>query len=841
MTSLPRLLLITLFTALLFSNLSLYAQAWTQKSRGISGLTAKDILVWNDTVFVTSNESGIYKMSDQTALEWKAINKGLPSKRNTSFAVKGDSLFVCNYGYGVYVSTDGGETWAPTGTGLEGIAADAILFVGSDLFLGTQNGVYKSSDMGKSWMRSSNGIDENSTTNFSWILSLYANDNFIFAGSFFGGAFRSADSGLTWQRMAGIPSDESVFRFASKDNLLFLAGTGSMNVSADNGSSWTALNVTSTEGIYVYDVAVFKNDIYAATSNGFYRSSNNGSSFIPVNVNGVPGYFDQFTSLESTDKKILVNAQVYGLFESEDGQTWKDISKKIPAVRVDQVIKENDVLYATGEKGSFKSLNDGDDWAALEDRPYPFTMLAAKRDSLFALVLSGGQGFVSANQGKTWDIYFDPNVSSIIMNTGTEGFFVRNNFSGLYEINPANNSNEFLGDLKSPVLCMTLYNDTLIVGLPDSTYSSYDRGNSWKKETLSTQGGYGARTLFHFKKKIYASTGLGIYSTGDNLIDSWKQLPSPGPQLTVLSFAADDRYLFAGTASGVYFSPDEGRTWIEYNNENLREIWVYSLLRSGKSLIAATSESMWSAPVDSLGPRIDSFEPLSGETGTTVTLHGKNFSSEPSLNTVTINGLAAHVLLSTPTIILLEIPPGASPGKFEVVVNNSAGESSDVFCANVVQPVITVSESATGLPVLISSITENIQWYKSGELIIGEDSATYQVLDGGDYSLRTTNTECVTEASYQITITGFEALATRNEIHVFPNPVTETVQVKLSGFKSSTPLDIVMYDQLGSKRIKFQSVDNREIKFSVQQLPPGIYFLKVSQGAFTKVVRLSKQ
>jgi len=78
-------------------------------------------------------------------------------------------------------------------------------------------------------------------------------------------------------------------------------------------------------------------------------------------------------------------------------------------------------------------------------------------------------------------------------------------------------------------------------------------------------------------------------------------------------------------------------------------------------------------------PTITSFNPLSAEIGTTVTITGTNFSTTPSNNIVYFGATKANVSSSTSTTLNVTVPEGATYSKISIVNNNSIVYSNAFF------------------------------------------------------------------------------------------------------------------------------------------------------------------
>lgn len=85
-------------------------------------------------------------------------------------------------------------------------------------------------------------------------------------------------------------------------------------------------------------------------------------------------------------------------------------------------------------------------------------------------------------------------------------------------------------------------------------------------------------------------------------------------------------------------------------------------------------------------PTITSFTPTFGLDGTVVTITGTNFSSTPSANAVTFNGIPAVVTASTATSITTSVPVGSSTGTIRVAVGCPSAVSATPFSVGTCLP-----------------------------------------------------------------------------------------------------------------------------------------------------------
>lgn len=80
-----------------------------------------------------------------------------------------------------------------------------------------------------------------------------------------------------------------------------------------------------------------------------------------------------------------------------------------------------------------------------------------------------------------------------------------------------------------------------------------------------------------------------------------------------------------------------------------------------------------------LTPSVTSFTPVSGPTGTTVTITGLNFSATLANNAVSFNGTGATISSASSTELVVTVPTAATTGKITVTVDGQSVETTDDF------------------------------------------------------------------------------------------------------------------------------------------------------------------
>jgi hypothetical protein len=90
---------------------------------------------------------------------------------------------------------------------------------------------------------------------------------------------------------------------------------------------------------------------------------------------------------------------------------------------------------------------------------------------------------------------------------------------------------------------------------------------------------------------------------------------------------------------------------------------------------------------------------------------------------------------------------------------------------------------------------------------------------------------------------GVNESVSENSLHVFPNPSGDMVTIRMPELKAGNA-ELFLYDAKGSmvkKLFTDVSAGNSELKFSIADLPPGMYSVRIVNGNRQQVTRFIKQ
>lgn len=244
----------------------------------LSLATAKDGAVYAGTF-----RGGVFRSRDE-GKTWQPVNAGLKRFEVKALLVAGDELYA-GTGDGVYRLNEAGDRWSVVTTGLDDIlvhslarSADGTLFAGT-----SGKGILRFKHNASGWVRMQHGLKdhEGMIENFIRVLVI-DQDQSIFAGTFDGGVFRSADGGATWRPISRALPNDSIRGIVLIDQGVIVATGNGIFKTVDKGRQWTPVNKGLTNLSIQVLIGSGDGGLYAGTSSGVFRSDD-GLTWVAVN------------------------------------------------------------------------------------------------------------------------------------------------------------------------------------------------------------------------------------------------------------------------------------------------------------------------------------------------------------------------------------------------------------------------------------------------------------------------------------------------------------------------------------------------------------------------------
>ncbi len=317
-------------------------------------------------LYSSSNAASASPPTWTTGVNYNAANTNYI---NCAFFKNSTAALLGRSGTGVDLSSDGGNTWGVSSSGMKGLSNPAIARTSSGrLFCAAgMNGYFLSIDDGNTWNLIISG---NANTNINGFRTL--NDGSILAyGS--NGAIRTVNEGTSWTIQN---STTNLYNVSTSDgiNLYYPNGTD-VSVSANQGVAWTAKGLTGIGTNYIQTITPDNGgNLYLKVQN----SSSGQLEIWKVNNGGtVASKLSTFSGGYVYDIKTI-GATVYvvagaTISKSVDGgSTWSSIN---PPSGISYILKiflydDSNIVIQTNT-GVFSTTNSGSSWQSkpLNDVP----------------------------------------------------------------------------------------------------------------------------------------------------------------------------------------------------------------------------------------------------------------------------------------------------------------------------------------------------------------------------------------------------------------------------------------------------------------------------------------
>jgi photosystem II stability/assembly factor-like uncharacterized protein len=251
--------------------------------------------------------SGVFRTTNGGS-DWSPVSNGLTINEVRTLAVDPNTpttVYAGTYA-GVFKSLNSGDIWAPANNGLSGIPFTSSMIVRSmvinpltsEIFIGTDANIYRSSDGAGSWTP----ISQYMAVMQAMVIDP-TNPDIMYAGYIGGEVWKTSDGGDTWARILDPHSGlagavNAIVLDPSTPSTLYVGNSSDAPVykSIDGGDTWKVASSgfpTSTETSFpwVYSLAIDPADpahLYAGTySVGVFQSMDGGDTWTPFN-SGLP-------------------------------------------------------------------------------------------------------------------------------------------------------------------------------------------------------------------------------------------------------------------------------------------------------------------------------------------------------------------------------------------------------------------------------------------------------------------------------------------------------------------------------------------------------------------------
>jgi photosystem II stability/assembly factor-like uncharacterized protein len=477
-----------------------------------------------------------------------------------------DTVYVAGNA-GFERSTDGGNTWTTLRTGQ---ASDAVIDPddANTIYVAIRyDGIYKTTDGGATWNKLTNGP---TGSNADW-LRLAIGDSGASGSDFLlakrnGTIYRTTDGGATWTTLSGSHGSAghhpwaNLIAVAPDDEDVILAGGVGAERTADGGASWSGLSGLHADHHRAVFAPSDPDVVYECNDGGVYRSTDKGSTWEKTSDGLVVTQFYDIGSWDPISTVAGGGTQDQGTNMTTGGLTWTNI---------------------LGNDGGYFVVNPND----------PRTIYAEYQNTGIQKSTDGGNSWTNKTSGLSgstpWTgvLTMDPNDPDTLF-TGTNRVFrttdgIATNWSA---------SSQTLAGQVSSIEVAPSDSNRVYAGTGDKVwqsgtgkiYRSDDNGatSPWTDKTTSTlpssrplgdidiDGSNADRVVI-----CYAGTSAGgsanhVFESTDGG-DSWTDISGDLPNMSVSAVALDpndDDTIYVGTDVGVFRTTNGGSDWLAFDN-----------------------------------------------------------------------------------------------------------------------------------------------------------------------------------------------------------------------------------------------------------------------------------
>jgi photosystem II stability/assembly factor-like uncharacterized protein len=483
--------------------------------------------------------------------------------------------------------------------------------LGSDLFVIDSDGIYRTTNRGRSWTscgavpRTGRGDDR-----------LIAAGHSLLYWRPKAGLFRSQDRCATWTsvRIPWNADPGSVgFVLAPEAGLVFIYTSRGWFRTTDEGHTWTIVNGPAAQPLPSASngrsAIIFGKDLVVGTTKGVFRSTDRGLSWSQI---GFPGRWARtavtrdgviYAALDGGESAGVRTAVMRS---SDGGRTWLPADDGLNGHYIHDLRRdESGFVYAAGDAGVYQLENSGR-WHHIGlPRSFPTFLFAAPWGDLYLGINYVG-AYRSQDRGASWHPLLLPHEQATSVTVTTRGDLLLASEKGVTRSRDRGDTWEQL-EIHDDIRTIFTVPSTgvIVAGTTSSLFRSDDDGVTWVEHAagaedifpesfadgrngdlfVGTAGGdvyrlTGVKEPWHQLPSMHDGSpvsGLAVLASGDVLAGTtfglsrwkrgdagWEQLAlsrEEKPRVSSVILDANGYLVAATSAAGALISSDQGRTW----------------------------------------------------------------------------------------------------------------------------------------------------------------------------------------------------------------------------------------------------------------------------------------
>lgn len=451
------------------------------------------------------------------------------------------------------------NSWINTGGPFKGSAISIATGSNGFVFVGTQTGIYRSTDHAQTWSLLADNpwtVHLSSSTLFpSTGNILVAASGSVFMRTDDSLVYRSTDNGDTWISLESALNNSTVRSIISSSagDLFTLVDSMGILRSSNNGDEWTRMNLNLPIS-HVYSLAVDSTRLMIIrTDTCYYKSNDNGSNWLKSvggggNLLAIAPNRTIFTAVASSGISQIGPYSTVGIVfrSTDDGGHWTACysittgRNILMRPRLDElaVSSAGNVFFTTYD-GVYRSTDNGDNWSMIP-----------------------------------WDNWQLQDYSRAVGSDSENDFYIGTNQCGLLRLSNRDTAYSFIPAGFSSVMVNAIATNSsghVFATVDSGVFRSTNNGQNWTKilapiyqrPTFKVITGLtNSQGTIYALKSLQGNSGF-LFRSIDNG-DHWDSLGNRGPVLGV----SPGGMIFQGIPGGlspIYRSTDNGDNWTQFS------------------------------------------------------------------------------------------------------------------------------------------------------------------------------------------------------------------------------------------------------------------------------------